>query len=175
MSSIIVGFVGGDTNLDRAIEFFSDAEYYDISHTFGLLFNSTLESTGCKEGNDPYAGVWLHNPNKYINNPHARFIEVEVPNMLALEKEARKMLGSFYSLGSCIAYFLKKIVNIDLPDFMRTCDCSELWTQLLRAGGRKVLQKYQSNQVSPLMLFKWTMQNGGKDVTERYRTQKEVS
>ncbi|MDF2563663.1 MAG: hypothetical protein K0Q53_58 [Massilibacillus sp.] len=169
MDKLVLGFVGGDTNIDRAIKFFSDSEYYDITHSFGILFNSTLESTGCKEESDPYAGVWLHDPEKYINNSHARFIEIEIPNMKALEKDARKMLGSFYSIGSCIAYFLKKIANIDLPDFMRTCDCSELWTQLVRSGGRTVLRKYKQNQVSPLMLFKWSMQNGGKDVTPRYR------
>lgn len=169
MSKVVIGFVGGDTNLDRAIEFFSDAEHYDISHTFGILFNSTLESTGCKEEHDPYAGVWLHSPNKYINNEHARFIEIDIPDMQELENEARKVIGSFYSIGSCLAYFLKKVANINLPDFMRTCDCSELWTQLIRAGGRKVLVKYQPNQVSPLMLFKWCIKNGGKDVTNRYR------
>jgi hypothetical protein len=169
MDKVVIGFVGGDTNLDRAIEFFSDAEHYDISHTFIMLFDSVLESTGCKEEHDPYPGVWLHSPNKYINNEHARFIEVEIKEMAALQAEARKMIGSFYSIGSCLAFILKKIANINLPDFMRTCDCSELGSQLLRAGNRKVLQRYQANQISPLMLFKWCMQNGGKDVTTRYR------
>ena len=89
--------------------------------------------------------------------------------MKSLEKEARMMVGSFYSIGSCLAYFLRKIANINLPDFMRTCDCSELWTQLLRAGGRRVLSKYQVNQVSPLMLFKWAIKNGGIDVTDKIR------
>jgi hypothetical protein len=175
MDKVVFGFVSGDTNIDRAIKFFSDSEYYDITHTFIMLFNSTLESTGCKEESDPYPGVWLHNPNKYINNSHARFIEIDVPDINALESEARKMIGSHYSIGSCIAYFVKKVANIDFPDFMRTCDCSELATQLLRAGERKVLRKYQANQVSPLMLFKWCMQNGGKDVTNRYRQAIEVS
>lgn len=168
-NKIVIGFVGGDTNIDRAIKYFSDSEYYDITHTFGMLFNSTLESTGCKEESDIYPGVWIHSPDKFINNSHARFIEVAIPDMQALENEARKMIGSHYSIGSCLAYFLKKVANINFPDFMRTCDCSELWTQLLRAGGRKVLARYKVNQVSPLMLFKWAIKNGGVDVTDRYR------
>ena len=30
MDKIVVGFVGGNTNLDRAIKYFSDSEEYDV-------------------------------------------------------------------------------------------------------------------------------------------------
>lgn len=49
MDKIVVGFVGGNTNLDRAIKYFNDSEEYDITHAFTMLLNSTCESRGIKE------------------------------------------------------------------------------------------------------------------------------
>lgn len=46
MDKIVVGFVGGNTNLDRAIKYFSDSEEYDITHAFTMILNSTCESRG---------------------------------------------------------------------------------------------------------------------------------
>ena len=53
MDKIVVGFVGGNTNLDRAIKYFSDSEEYDITHAFTMILNSTCESRGIKEKSDP--------------------------------------------------------------------------------------------------------------------------
>lgn len=47
MDKIVVGFVGGETNLDRAIKYFSDSEEYDITHAFTVNY-SQLKSGACK-------------------------------------------------------------------------------------------------------------------------------
>ena len=79
MDKIVVGFVGGNTNLDRAIKYFSDSEEYDITHAFTMILNSTCESRGIKEKSDPYAGVWLHDPDKFCSDITAT-IEAKIPH-----------------------------------------------------------------------------------------------
>ena len=54
MDKLVVGFVGGETDIDKAIKFFSDSEEYDITHSFVMILNSTFESRGVKERSDPY-------------------------------------------------------------------------------------------------------------------------
>lgn len=165
---VIVGANGGNTIIDDIIKDASDSNDLNVTHSFGLIFDSILESRGVKEANDPYPGVWLHSPSKYAEDSTARMYEVEVPDIEALESEARKLIGSFYSIGSCLAYVLKKLTNINVPDFARTCDCCELWITLLRSGGLTVLPQYKVNQVSPKLLTTWLIAHG-TDVTEEYR------
>lgn len=169
MDKIVVGFVGGDTNLDKAIKYFSDSENYNITHAFTMILNSTCESRGIKEVSDPYAGVWLHNPNKFVNDKSARFIEIEIPNLKNAEQMARYLIGSAYGFSSCIAFFLKKVFGINFPDNKHSCNCSEAQALILRAGGLNVYPNMIANEISPLQMFQWVMTNGGKDVTERYR------
>ncbi|WP_196592356.1 hypothetical protein [Pectinatus frisingensis] len=53
MANVRVGFVGGDTLLDKAIEAVSGSQYADISHAFIYLFDSVLEAEGVKQYSDP--------------------------------------------------------------------------------------------------------------------------
>ena len=54
MDKLVVGFIGGETDIDKVIKFFSDSEEYDITHSFVMILNSTFESRGVKEKSDPY-------------------------------------------------------------------------------------------------------------------------
>ena len=169
MDKIVVGFVGGNKNLDRAIKYFSDSEEYDITHAFTMILNSTCESRGIKEKSDPYAGVWLHDPDKFCNDITARFIEIDIPNIHNAERMARFLIGSAYGFSSCLAFFLKKVFGINFPDNKHSCNCSETQALILRAGGLDVYPNMQANEISPLQMFQWVMQHGGIDVTWRYR------
>ena len=169
MDKIVVGYVGGNTDLDKAIKYFSDSKDYDITHAFTMILNSTFESRGIKEPLDPYAGVWLHSPQKFINDKSARFIEINIPSLYNAESMARGLIGSAYGYSSCLAFFLKKVFGINFPDNKHSCDCSEAQALILRAGGLDVYPNMKVNEISPLQMFQWVMQHGGKDVTKRYR------
>ncbi|WP_196607409.1 hypothetical protein [Pectinatus frisingensis] len=169
MDKLVVGFVGGDTDLDKAIQYFSDAEKYNITHAFTMILDSTAESKGVKEIDDPYPGFWLHSPMKFVNDKTARFIEIDVPYIGFAEDMARKLIGSAYGYSSCLAFVLRKVFHINFPDNIHSCDCSEAQTMILRATGLRVYPHIQANEVSPLMAFRWVMKHGGVDVTSRYR------
>ena len=169
MDKLVVGYVGGDTDLDKAIQYFSDAEKYNITHAFTMILGSTAESKGVKETDDLFPGFWLHSPEKFAYDKTARFLEIEVPSLRLAENEARKLIGSAYGYSSCLAFVLKKAFHIDFPDNNHSCDCSEAQTLILRASGLRVYPRTQANEVSPLMAFRWVMKHGAKDVTERYR------
>ena len=49
MTAVRVGFVGGDSWLDKAIEAASGSQYADISHAFIFLLNSIVEAEGVKQ------------------------------------------------------------------------------------------------------------------------------
>jgi len=164
MSKMVVGFVGGDTDLDKFIEKFSHGEDVDVSHAFLMLFGSTYESTGAKEEQDPYPGVWLHNPDKFIDDQHAKFIEVEVPNKRAGEDKARELLGTLYGYTDCLETGLKELFNISIPDNELSMHCSETVTRILRAAGIDILPNIEAGQVSPAALYKEVMQLGGQDI-----------
>ena len=169
MDKVVVGFVGGNTNLDRAIKYFSDSEEYNITHAFTMILNSTCESRGIKEKSDPYAGVWLHSPDKFCTDSTARFIELDIPNIHGAENMARFLIGSAYGFSSCLAFFLNKVFEINFPDNKHSCNCSETQALILRAGGLDVYPNMQANEISPLQMFQWVVKHGGVDVTRRYR------
>ena len=169
MDKLVIGFCGGITDLDKAIKYFSDSETYDITHSFVMILDSTFESRGIKEKSDPYPGVWLHSPEKYANDTTARFIEIEIPSIEKAEASARNLIGSAYGYSSCLAIFLKKVFKIDFPDSNHSCDCSEAQSTIIRNSGVSLYPKLQVNEISPVMVFKWAMKHGGKDVTDRFR------
>ena len=169
MDKLVVGYVGGDTNLDKVIQNFSGAVKYNITHAFTMILNSTAESKGVKEVDDPYPGFWLHSPDKFVLDKTSRFIEIEIPSLILAETEARKLIGSAYGYSSCLSFVLRKFFHINFPDNRHSCDCSEAQTLILRASGLSMYPRIQANEVSPLMAFKWVMNHGGKDVTDRFR------
>jgi hypothetical protein len=116
-------------------------------------------------------GVWLHSPDKFVNDPLARFIEINIPSLRKAEDCARKLIGSAYGYSSCLAFFLKKAIGIDFPDNNHSCDCSEAQSTILRESGLVMYPTVQVNEISPLMAFRWVMSHGGVDVTYRYRKQ----
>ncbi|WP_094607718.1 hypothetical protein SPSIL_009200 [Sporomusa silvacetica DSM 10669] len=170
MAKVVLIFVGGDSEIDKFIEHFSNGEDVNISHAAMLLLNSTLESTGVKEGNDPYPGVWPHDPAKYVDNPYAKFIEIEVPNLTAGEAEARKLIGTPYGPGDCFRAGVYEMFGWKIPDNAFTMDCSEMDARVVRAMEVPVLPELEPGQIAPARLFRSIMQDWqGKDVTYRFR------
>ena len=70
MSKVRVGFSGGTTIIDRAIQKVSGSEYCDITHAFIFLLDSIAEAEGVKEYDDIYPGFWLHPTDKYEGDEH---------------------------------------------------------------------------------------------------------
>lgn len=176
MAKVVLIFVGGNSEIDKFIEHFSNGEDVNISHSAMLLLNSALESTGMKEENDPYPGVWLHDPAKYVDNPYARFIEVEVPNLVAGEAEGRKLIGTPYGPGDCFRAGVYEMLGWKIPDNALTVDCSEMVTRVVRSMEVPVLPELEPGQIAPARLFRSIMQDwNGQDVTYRYRQYDPVS
>ena len=153
MTAVKVGFAGGDSLLDRAIQKISGGDYADVTHAFIVLFSSIAEAEGVKEYSDPYPGFWLHPPDKYQNSLHVKVLEIDLPDIPAAECEARQLLGTPYSYHGCLEA-AAKLVGLDLPtDGERTVMCSEAITRILRAGGLPVCPGYQADMVTPVMLW----------------------
>lgn len=154
---LTIGFVGGDTWLDKAIEGISGGQYADISHSFikGIL-DSILEAEGVKQYNDPYPGVWLHPLNKYEGNTHVKYVDVDVPDIEAAKSKARDLIGTVYGYTDCIAT-AAALVNKNLADALsdgeKTAMCSETVTRILRAGGLDILPGIEADQISPVKLY----------------------
>ena len=165
MAKMLVGFVGGDTRLDKFIEDFSHGTDVDISHAFLMLFGSTYESTGAKEEEDPYPGVWLHSPDKFRSDPHARFVVVDVPDRRAGEDKARALLGTLYGYTDCVETGLQELFSISIPDNALTMHCSETVTRILRAAGLAVLPDLEAGSVSPAHLYRELMEaHNGREI-----------
>ena len=98
-----------------------------------------------------------------------RLREIDIPSIEKAEASARNLIGSAYGYSSCLAFFLKKVFKIDFPDSNHSCDCSEAQATIIRNSGVSLYPKLQVNAISPVMLSKWAMKHGGKDVTDRFR------
>lgn len=167
MSKLVLVFVGGDSKVDQLIENISQG---DVSHVACLLFDSIFESTGMKEESDPYPGVWLHRPDKYIDNPDAKFIEVDVPDIEGLKAEARRLLGTPYAYGGCLKTGLYDVLDIQLPDNDWTMHCSETIARLLRGGQVLVLPSLKPGVIDPFRLKMEVLYRfHGQDITEQLR------
>ena len=164
MDKLTLIFVGGDSTVDRVIEKVSNG---DVSHAACILFDSVYESTGLKEEDDPYPGVWLHNPHKYGKNPDAKFIRIPIPDKKGLNKMARSLLGTPYSYVGCLKTGIFDILGIDMPDTDYTMHCSETITRLLRAGGVNVLPGVEPSSIDPSRLYKAILEIKGDDSNDQ--------
>lgn len=163
MSKIVLIFVGGNSFIDKAIHEVSKG---DVTHVAGLLFDGTYESTGLKEETDPYPGVWLHRPNKYIGNPDAKFIEIEVPDIDGLKAEARRLLGTPYGYTDCLRTGIFDILGMQIPDNDWSMMCSETWTRLLHGGKVNILPSIVPGCIDPSRLYKAVMGDwNGQEIT----------
>lgn len=164
---ITVGGVGGDGLLNKGIELFSAADYMSFSHIFIMLGGGTLEALGEREAGDTYAGVWVHNKNKYKGNPYARFFEVEVPDYESAYAKAGSLVGKPYGYFDCIRtlYFNTFGTQCDIMD-ETAMDCSETATRIMRAGGLDILPGIIPGCVDPTRFIKAIREDcNGKDVT----------
>jgi|GEM_PF-1528328 len=170
MPKVIVIFVGGYSKIDNLIEGVSGGVEDNISHAAMLLLGSTLESTGEKEEHDLYPGVWPHSPTKYIGNPNAKFIEVEVPDLAAGEEKARQLIGTLYGYSSCVKTGVYEIFGVKIPNIIPVMDCSQMDVEVLRVMGLNILPDIPACCIAPAPLYKSIMEDwGGKDVTDQYR------
>lgn len=159
-------FVGGDTEIDHIIQDWSNAKDINITHVAMLLLNSTLESSGIKDEHDPYAGVWLHSPKKYIGNPDAKFIAIDVDSLEPFEEEARNLLGTLYGYGDCARGGIYDRYGIELPDNAKFMDCSETATRITRAE-INILPDIEAGCVTPARLYRTLINDfGGIDITK---------
>ena len=148
-----VGFVGGTSTIDKAIQSISGGDYAGVTHAFIYLFDSVLEAEGIKHETDKYPGVWLHSPTFYDGNEHAKFINVDVPDMDGASNVARKLLGTPYSYHGCLEA-AANLAGVDLPtDGELTVMCSETVTRILRAGGVEIPVDDNADMVTPIQLY----------------------
>ena len=161
MSTVRVGFAGGTTVIDKAIQVISGSEYCDVTHAFIFLLDSIAEAEGVKEYDDIYPGFWLHPPDKYAGDDHTKVVEMDVPDIAAAQAETRRLLGTPYSYHGCLEA-AAKLSGMDLPvDGEHTVMCSEAVTRILRAGGLRICPDSLADDVTPVMLYGDLLQRGG--------------
>lgn len=114
MSTVRVGFAGGTTVIDKAIQVISGSEYCDVTHAFIFLLDSIAEAEGVKEYDDIYPGFWLHPPDKYVGDEHTKVVEMDVPDIAAAQAETRRLLGTPYSYHGCLEA-AAKLSGMDSP------------------------------------------------------------
>ena len=161
MTVVRVGFAGGTTIIDRAIQKVSGSEYCDITHAFIFLLDSIAEAEGVKEYDDIYPGFWLHPPDKYAGDEHVKIVELDVPDLAAAQEDTRRLIGTPYSYHGCLEA-AAKLSGLDLPvDGEHTVMCSEAVTMILRAGGLCICPDSMADDVTPVMLYDDIMQHRG--------------
>ena len=162
MTPVRVGFAGGTTAIDRAIQAVSGSEYCDITHAFIYLFGGIVEAEGVKEFSDKYPGVWLHPPNKYQpSNEHVKIVEVNLPDIKDAKAKACALLGTPYSYHGCLEA-AAELAGIELPvDGSHTVMCSEAVTMIIRAGGLYACSGIEPDYVTPVMLYNDLINNHG--------------
>ena len=161
MTTVRVGFAGGTTIIDRAIQKVSGSEYCDITHAFIFLFDSIAEAEGVKEYDDIYPGFWLHPPDKYAGDEHVKIVELDVPDLAAAQEGARRLLGTPYSYHGCLEAEAK-LSGLALPvDGEHTVMCSEAVTRILRASGLCICPDNLADDVTPVMLYEDIMKFRG--------------
>lgn len=161
MTKVQVGFAGGTTIIDKAIQKISGGDYADITHAFIYLFGCIVEAEGVKEYTDKYPGVWLHPAEKYENDEHAKIIEIDVPNIKAARAKACDLMGTPYSYHGCLEA-AAELAGLELPvDGEFTVMCSETVTIILRAAGLDVCSGTAADMVTPVMLYEDLLRRGG--------------
>ncbi|WP_371380924.1 hypothetical protein [Sporomusa aerivorans] len=174
MGKVTLIFVGGDTLVDDVIEKVTSGDY---SHVAIKINGGVLESTGIMKAGDRYPGVHMRNMNEYEGNPYAVFFDIDLPNQIAAELMAKKLLGKFYSYIGCIEGgahtlwginlhpIINGVINWAIMLFMRlpvnldtgawTMNCSETVTRILRAGGFNILPGIDADCITPMDLYRY--------------------
>lgn len=158
MSKVTVIFVYGDGFIDKIIDGVTDGIY---SHTAIKILGGVVEALGVKDPGDDYPGIWLHPADKYDNNPNAKFIDVEIPDLSGAEETARKLIGKLYGYTDCIVGGLHDITGLNIPgDGDITDNCSETVPRILRGGGLNILPGIYADDITPNHLYR--VLEGGK-------------
>ena len=125
-------------------------------HVGGFILGGILEAL--KDG-----VVVTMNRNKYLDDK-TELVNINIPDMLSATIAAKRYVGDDYSFfGSCYAGavhdLLKMIIHIR---HKKGEDCSEVWTEILRAGGINILPGIPAYCVTPKDLYIALLSLGGK-------------
>ena len=147
MSKVTVIFVGGTSFVDKVIDGVSHGVH---SHVAVKALGGVLEALGVKDEEDKYPGVWAHSADKYDNDPNAKFVEVDVPDVEAADKWAEGIISTPYAYVGCIDGGLHDMLGTNLPcDGQLTMNCSETVTRYLRAGKCDLLHGVYADAITP--------------------------
>jgi len=170
VAKLIHIFVGGESFADKTIKKYSHAGNDDIVHVAGIIFGRTLEALATKDEGDLYPGTWLHRKDKYFNNPNARFIMVDVPDLAAGMDVASGLLGTPYGYSDCLKTAIFEETGTQLPDSDATTMCAEDWVRIDRGAGLPVLPDIEPGNISPVRFYRALINDhGGIDVTHLFR------
>jgi len=177
MSERIIGFSGGTTLLDKAIQYVSGAIGEDVTHVFTIVDGRPFEAMGTNKDNKPYPGAWFKPIHKYDNVPEIKYIKVEIPDADAYDSLAYEELdGRFYGFTDCVSTAIKILTGENiLIDGMKTVMCAETIALMCRAGGLNVCSDLEPDQIAPIVLYRELINNfGGIDITEEYTKEEDA-
>lgn len=98
--------------------------------------------------------VVLSLTDKYANYI-TKYVDVDIPDMVAAESEAKALIGKPYGFVDCITGGLHDLAGKNIiGDGYITADCSETVTRILRAGGIDILPGVPADDVTPEDLLK---------------------
>jgi len=175
MPKVTIIAVGGNTLIDKVIQKASHAEDDNVTHIAMALGGYTWEASGIKEPEDPYPGFWPHAWDKYINNPDAKFIAVEVPDLTAILREAENLKGTLYGIGDCAQGGAYEQTGIETPDTALTVNCSESITRCLRTIIDVLPGIKWAGNVVPERFYRYLIDKlGAEDITEQVNAGGEI-
>jgi len=159
MSTVTIIFVSGHSIIDTVINTVSHGQY---SHVAIKILEGVVEALGVKDIGDKYPGVWLHDAEKYDNNPDVKMIDVDLPDIAGAEAEANNLIGTLYGYLDCINGGYYDITGKQLTnDGKITANCSETVTLILRAGGLAILPELSADYITPNDLYRELTGNVG--------------
>jgi hypothetical protein len=154
--NVTVIFVRGDSLVDKVIDTVSQGIY---SHVAIKILGGTLEALGIKDPEDKYPGVWLHDADKYTNDPNAVLVDVDLPNITGAENTARALIGKPYGYDSCVSGGIYDLTGAEVPSIIGD-DCSQSGVLILREGGLDVMGDTPASCITPMDLYRILTKGG---------------
>ena len=143
MAKVKVLFTAGHNIVGNTVEFLTHSRW---AHASVFLLGGIIEAIS--------PAVTISPVDKY-DQTEQEIIEVEIPDVIAAEEQAGRLVGLSYGLFTdCLDGGLNDVIGYHAKgNGIKTVNCSETVTRILRAGGLNILQDIAADCVTPESLY----------------------
>lgn len=154
MAKVKVLFTAGHNLIGNTVEFLTHSRW---AHASIFLLGGIVEAIS--------PAVTISPIDKY-DQTEQEIIEVEIPDVIAAEEQAGSLIGVQYGLFTdCLDGGLNDVLGYHSKgNDIKTVNCSETVTRILRAGGLDILPDVAADCVTPEGLYQVLLEIGKQEV-----------